>query len=62
MWRAKHGGMGVSTMRHLRELADENARLKKMYAEERIKAEFLGRRSQKSGKSHKIKRSGSTSC
>jgi putative transposase len=39
-WRAKYGGMDVSMMRRLKELEDENARLKKMYAQERIKAEI----------------------
>jgi putative transposase len=32
--------MDVSMMRRLKELEDENARLKKMYADERIKAEI----------------------
>ena len=39
-WRAKFGGMDVSMMKRLKELEAENARLKKMYAEERIKAEL----------------------
>ncbi len=37
-WRAKYGGMEVSMMKRLKELDVENARLKKMYTEERIKA------------------------
>jgi putative transposase len=40
-WRAKYGGMDVSMMARLKELELENARLKKMYAEERLKAEIL---------------------
>ena len=40
-WRAKFGGMHVSMMARLKELEDENRRLKKMYAEERLKAEVL---------------------
>ncbi len=32
-WRAKFGGMDVSMMRQLKELSEENRRLKKMYAE-----------------------------
>ncbi len=40
-WRAKFGGMDVSMMARLKELEDENRRLKKMYAEERLKAEVL---------------------
>jgi len=39
-WRSKYGGMDVSMMKCLKELEAENARLKKMYAEERIKAEL----------------------
>jgi len=31
-WRAKFGGMAVSDMQRLRELEQENARLKQMYA------------------------------
>lgn len=33
-WRAKYGGMDTSLMARLKELEDENTRLKKMYAEE----------------------------
>lgn len=33
-WRAKFGGMDASMMKRLKELEDENKRLKKMYAEE----------------------------
>jgi putative transposase len=40
-WRAKFGGMDVSLMARLKELEEENRRLKKMYAEERLKAEVL---------------------
>jgi len=40
-WRAKFGGMDASLMARLRELEDENRRLKKMYAEERLKADIL---------------------
>ena len=40
-WRAKYGGMDASLMARLKELEDENRRLKKMYAEERLKAEEL---------------------
>lgn len=39
-WRAKFGGMDASLMKRLKELEDENRRLKKMYAEERLKAEI----------------------
>ena len=40
-WRAKYGGMDTSMMACMKELELENARLKKMYAEERLKAEIL---------------------
>ncbi|GAB3107679.1 hypothetical protein GCM10027217_34370 [Pseudomaricurvus hydrocarbonicus] len=40
-WRAKYGGMDASMVARLKELEDENRRLKKMYAEERLKAEII---------------------
>ena len=40
-WRAKFGGMDASLMARLKELEAENARLKKMYAEERLKADVI---------------------
>lgn len=40
-WRAKYGGMDASLMSRMKELEDENRRLKKMYAEERLKAEII---------------------
>ena len=40
-WRSKYGGMDTSLMKRLRELEEENRRLKKMYAEERLKAEIV---------------------
>ena len=40
-WRSKYGGMDASLMARLKELETENARLKKMYAEERLKAEIV---------------------
>ncbi|VAW54117.1 Transposase, IS3/IS911 family [hydrothermal vent metagenome] len=39
-WRAKFGGMDASLMKRMKELEDENRRLKKMYAEERLKCEI----------------------
>jgi putative transposase len=39
-WRAKFGGMDASLMKRLKELEDENRRLKKMYAEERLVSEI----------------------
>jgi putative transposase len=40
-WRSRFGGMDTSMMSRMKELEIENARLKKMYAEERLKAEIL---------------------
>lgn len=40
-WRAKYGGMDASLMARMKALEDENRRLKKMYAEERLKAEIV---------------------
>ena len=40
-WRSKFGGMDASLMARLKELEDENRRLKKRYAEERLKAEIV---------------------
>lgn len=39
-WRSKYGGMDTSLMKRIKELEEENRRLKKMYAEERLKAEI----------------------
>ena len=40
-WRAKYGGMDVSMMVRMKELEAGNARLKKMYIEEKLKAEIV---------------------
>jgi len=39
-WRTKYGGMDTAMMKRLKELEAENRRLKKMYAEQRLKAEI----------------------
>lgn len=39
-WLAKYGGMDASMIKWFKEREAENARLKKMYAEERLKAEI----------------------
>ena len=39
-WRSKYGGMDTALMKRLKELEAENARLKTMYAKERIEAEL----------------------
>ena len=40
-WRTKFGGMDASLMTRMKELEEENRRLKKMYADERLKAEII---------------------
>ena len=40
-WRAKYGGMDASMVSRLKELEDENRRLKKMYAEVQLQADIL---------------------
>ena len=37
-WRAKFGGMDVSLMAKMKELEDENRRLKKMYLDAQMRA------------------------
>jgi len=39
-WRSKFGGMDESLMKRMKELEDENRRLKKMYAEEKLKSDI----------------------
>lgn len=46
-WRSKFAGMDVSMMSRMKELETENKRLKKMYAEERLKAEMIQEAMQK---------------
>lgn len=40
-WRSKFGGMDASLMSRLKELEDENRRLKKMYAEAQLSTDLL---------------------
>ncbi len=40
-WRARYGGMDASMVSRLKELEGESRRLKKMYAEERLKSEII---------------------
>ena len=40
-WRSKYGGMDASLMARLKELEEENRRLKKMYAETRLSYDIL---------------------
>ena len=40
-WRSKFGGMDASSMARLKELEEENLRLKKMYTEVRLQKDIL---------------------
>ena len=40
-WRGKFGGMDVSMVARMKELEEENRRLRKMYVEEKLKAEVV---------------------
>jgi putative transposase len=40
-WRVKYGGMDVSMMARMKELEEENRRLRKMIVDERLKAEIV---------------------
>ena len=40
-WRSKYAGMDVSLLKRIKELEEEDRRLKKMYAEERLKTEIV---------------------
>ena len=51
-WRARYGGMDVSSMKRLKELEEENARLKKMYAENKLKVEIVADALEKTVKNH----------
>jgi putative transposase len=42
-WRAKYGGMDTSMMVRMKELEAENAHLKKIYIEGKLKAEILNK-------------------
>jgi putative transposase len=57
-WRAKFGGMDAPMMARLRELEEESRRLKKMYAEERLKARSSRKPWQKSGEAISVARDG----
>ena len=40
-WRSKYGGMNASLMARMKGLEEENRRLKKLYVEEKLKAEIV---------------------
>jgi putative transposase len=60
-WRSKYGGMDVPMMSRMKELEAENARLRKMYVEEKLKAELRAEALEKSGEAISSPRDGSTS-
>lgn len=51
-WKSKYGGMDLSMMTRLKELEAENARLKRMYADERLKSVSYKTHCQKSFKAN----------
>jgi len=61
-WRAKFGGMDTSMITRMKELEDENRRLKKMYLEEKLKAEKPTSTSQKSSPAVSQARDGQRGC
>ena len=60
-WRSKYGGMDAALMTRMKELEAENARLKKMYAEELLTAEVVREAIEKSGETGSPTRDGPTS-
>jgi putative transposase len=54
-WRSKYGGMDVFMMSRMKELEEENRRLKKMYLEENLQAEIVSEAlEKKSGEAKKV--------
>ncbi len=53
-WKSKYGGMEAGDIRRLRELEEENRRLKQMYAELSLEHRVLKDGSQKSFKSLRL--------
>ncbi len=57
-WRENSGAMDASMMKRMKELEDENRRLKKMYADGRLKAETVQEALAKSGDAISTQRNG----
>ena len=55
-WKAKYGGMELSEMQRLKQLEDENRRLKQIVAEQTLDIQALRRWSQKNGERHRSAR------
>ena len=60
-WRSRFGGMDTSMMSRMKELAEENRRLRRMYVEEKLKAEIVAEALTKSGEAISAPRDGRTS-
>jgi len=54
--------MDVSMMSHMKELDEENRRFKKMYLEEKLKAEIVSEALEKSGNTISPKGDGQSLC
>ena len=52
-WKAKYGGMGVSEAKRLKALEEENAKLKKLLAEQMLDAAALRQLLAKYGRAHR---------
>ena len=57
-WSAKYGGMDASLMARMKELNEENKRLKRMYAEKSLQNDLLKEALGKNGKAVSAKRDG----
>jgi putative transposase len=57
-WRAKFGGMDASLITEMKDMAEQNRRLKKMYAEMRMQNDLLKEASEKSVKAVSATRDG----
>lgn len=57
-WSAKYGGMDASLMARMKELNEENKRLKRMYAEKSMQNDLLKEALGKNGKAVSAKRDG----
>lgn len=61
-WRAKFGGMDASMMSEMKAMAEENRRLKRMYAEMSMQNDLLKEALGKSAKAVSTQRDGRGSC
>ncbi len=61
-WRSKYDGLNISKLRRLKALEEENARLKKLVAEQALDIQLLKEINEKSGRSCRASGSGSITC